>query len=238
MEENKMKILAVNGSPNGKGGNTEIILKNFLKGCSKAGSDTETIYLKDKNIHHCRGCFTCWTKTPGKCIYNDDMAEIINKIIECDVIVFATPLYYFTVTGLMKDFMDRSLPIMKGTILEKGQKYFHPGRYRISQPKIVLISNCGFPGKYNFSGLFETFKVMCGGKIDASILCDKCGGLTAYKHNDTLKKLYESFFNALVNAGEEFVTYGYIKSDTQALIESDFVDTRTYIENANRSWIS
>ena len=79
---------------------------------------------------------------------------------------------------------------------------------------------------------------MCGGKIDASILCNKCGELTAYKHNDILKKLYEPFFIILVNAGEEFVTYGYIKSDTHTLIKSDFVDTKTYIENANRSWIS
>ena len=56
-----------------------------------------SIYLKDKDIKHCSGCFTCWTKTPGKCIHKDDMEELLHKISQADVIVYATPLYYYTV---------------------------------------------------------------------------------------------------------------------------------------------
>ena len=94
-----MKILAINGSPRGESGNTEVILKPFLKGCEEAGAEIETIYLKDKDIKHCSGCFTCWTKTPGKCIHKDDMEELLHKISQADIMVYATPLYYYTVTG-------------------------------------------------------------------------------------------------------------------------------------------
>ena len=72
-----MKVLAINGSPRGQFGNTEVLLKPFLEGCAEAGAEIETIYLKDKEIKHCIGCFTCWTKTPGKCIHKDDMEELL-----------------------------------------------------------------------------------------------------------------------------------------------------------------
>lgn len=64
-----MKILALNGSPKGENGSTEVILKPFLKGCEKTGAEIETVYLKDKSIKHCSGCFTCWTKTPVFCSF-------------------------------------------------------------------------------------------------------------------------------------------------------------------------
>ncbi|AZV56571.1 flavodoxin family protein [Clostridium sp. AWRP] len=231
-----MKVLALNGSPRGEQGNTEVILENFLKGCSKAGADVETIYLKDKKINHCSGCFTCWTKTPGKCVYKDDMSELLDKIKETDVMVYATPLYYFTVTGIMKDFMDRMLPMNKGEIVKKDEKYSHIRRFRKEPVKTVLISNCGFPGRYNFSGLLETFKVMTKGNLAATILSDKGGVLAASKDNDMLKKLYEPFFEAVEKAGEEVINCGYIKDDTQAILDRDVIDTEMYLKNANKNW--
>ena len=62
-----MKILAIQGSPRGKEGNTEIILNEFLSGAVSAGAKAETVYLKQKKIKPCLGCYTCWTKTPGVC---------------------------------------------------------------------------------------------------------------------------------------------------------------------------
>ena len=106
-----MKVLAINGSPRGAIGKYRGFLKPFLKGCEEAGAEIETIYLKDKDIKHCSGCFTCWTKTPGKCIHKDDMEELLDKISQADIMVYATPLYYYTVTGIMKDFMDRMIPL-------------------------------------------------------------------------------------------------------------------------------
>mgnify|MGYP003820737023 CR=1 FL=1 len=231
-----MKVLAINGSPRGKTGNTEILLEQFLKGCNEEGIEIETIYLKDKNIKHCSGCFTCWTKTPGKCIHKDDMEEFLIKISQADIMVYATPLYYFTVTGLMKDFMDRMLPLNKKEIVKIGDSYSHPRRFRELPVKTVLISNCGFPGNYNFSGLVETFKVMARGNLAATILCGQGGILNAISSDDTLTKMYESFFKALRSAGREVVSLGYIKTETQTILDKDVIDPDIYIENANRSW--
>lgn len=232
-----MKILALNGSPRGESGNTEVILKPFLKGCREAGAEVETVYLKDKDIKHCSGCFTCWTKTPGKCIYKDDMEALLDKISEADVMVYATPLYYYTVTGIMKDFMDRMLPLNNKEIIKVGENYSHPRRFKRETPvKTVLISNCGFPGRYNFSGLLETFKVMTKGNLSATILCGQGGVLGNVNTDEMLKKLYEPFFAALESAGKEVVDQGYIKAETQYILDKDVIDPEIYIKNANASW--
>lgn len=232
-----MKILALNGSPRGENGNTEVILKPFLKGCKKIGAEIETVYLKDKNIKHCSGCFTCWTKTPGKCIYKDDMEDLLVKVSEADIMVYATPLYYFTVTGIMKDFMDRMLPLNNGEIVKVGEDYSHPRRVKRETPaKTVLISNCGFPSSTNFSGLVETFKVMTKGNLAGSILCAQGGVLQAVNTNDMLKNLYIDFFTALENAGEEIVKQGYIKPETQTILDKNVIDSETYVKAANKNW--
>ncbi|NWF91859.1 MAG: SCP2 sterol-binding domain-containing protein, partial [Syntrophaceae bacterium] len=67
--EKRMKILAIQGSPRPKASNTEVLLQEFLKGARSQGAETETIYLKEKKIHSCIGCYTCWTKTPGVCVF-------------------------------------------------------------------------------------------------------------------------------------------------------------------------
>jgi len=231
-----MNVLAINGSPRGQFGNTEVILKPFLEGCIEAGARVETIYLKDKDIKHCSGCFTCWTKTPGKCIYKDDMQELHEKISNADIMVYATPLYYYTVTGLMKDFMDRMLPLVNKEIVKNGDTYMHTKRLKKEvQTKTVLISNCGFPGEYNFSGLLETFKVMTKGNLAGAILCEQGGIFTSVNKDETLKEMYKPFFTALRSAGKEIINLGYIEVETQAEIGKRIIDSETYIKNANRS---
>ncbi|OOM75513.1 2-amino-4-deoxychorismate dehydrogenase [Clostridium puniceum] len=232
-----MKVLAINGSPRGENGNTEVLLKPFLKGCEEEGAEIETIYLKDKNIKHCSGCFTCWIKTPGKCIHKDDMEELLEKVTEAEIVVYATPLYIYTVTGLMKDFMDRKLPLATKDIIKVGDQYSHTKRYEKKSPaKTVLISNCGFPGKYNFSGILETFKVMTKGNLAAAILCGQGGVLGAIKFNDDLKTMYEPFFHALRSAGNEIINLGYIKTETQEILDKEVIDPEIYMKNANENW--
>jgi coenzyme F420-reducing hydrogenase gamma subunit len=71
-----MKILAIQGSPRPKASNTEILLQEFLKGARSQGTEAETIYLKEKEFHPCVGCYTCRAKTPGVCVFKDDMPEL------------------------------------------------------------------------------------------------------------------------------------------------------------------
>jgi multimeric flavodoxin WrbA len=81
-----MKVLAILGSHRPNKSNTRIILQEFLKGASSQGANVETIYLKEKNINFCSGCNTCWMETPGVCIFKDDMPELLDKIVGCDIL--------------------------------------------------------------------------------------------------------------------------------------------------------
>lgn len=228
-----MKVLAINGSPHGRYGNTEKILENFMLGAGSAGAETETIYLNEKKIGHCSGCFGCWTKTPGKCVQKDDMEELLEKLRDADIEVFATPLYYFTVTGLMKDFMDRMLPLSNPEMKSGDIRDSHTRRYeRETLQKAVLISNCGFPGQYNFSGLLETFKVMTRGQLAASILRSQGGIL---RSTEALPAL-EVFFSAVRDAGCQVVRNGAIFQETQKILDMDLIDPEIYVRNANSSW--
>ena len=100
------KVLAVIGSPR-RGGNTDELIRKVTKGAESKGAAVETIRLAELNIGECDGCMSCWK---GKhCIKSDDMLDIYPKIIDSDVILFGTPVYWYGPTALMKAFIDRFL---------------------------------------------------------------------------------------------------------------------------------
>jgi multimeric flavodoxin WrbA len=99
--------LGINGSPH-KDGKTAELLENFLKYVKKVGGETETIHLADKKINYCKGCYSVDAKAcKFPCIQKDDMQKIYPLLMKADAIVFATPVYWFNMSGLMKTFMDR-----------------------------------------------------------------------------------------------------------------------------------
>ena len=92
------------GSPR-KNGNTDILVNKILEGAEKGGAKTEIIFLNDLKIKECDGCHACWKN--HQCSKKDDMNNIYPKIIENDVIIFGTPVYWYGPTALMKIFIDR-----------------------------------------------------------------------------------------------------------------------------------
>ena len=98
------RFLGVVGSPRKKG-NTHILVSKVLEGAKKEGGRGEILLLNDLDIQECDGCCVCWK---GKaCRKKDDMNQIYPKIIESDVIIFGTPVYWYGPTALMKAFIDR-----------------------------------------------------------------------------------------------------------------------------------
>lgn len=89
--------------------NSQILAEEFKKGAVEAGNEVEIISLKDKKINFCIGCLAC--QKTQKCIINDDVKEIIDKMLTSDVIVFATPIYFYEMSGQMKVLLDRSNPL-------------------------------------------------------------------------------------------------------------------------------
>ena len=119
-----MKVLAVNSSARtGSESKTEIMLNALVDGMREAGAEVEIVNLKDKKVRVCVGCYTCWTKTPGKCIHQDDMSkELFPKWIESDLCIYATPLFHHTVNATMKTFIERTLPMVEPYLIKEGDR--------------------------------------------------------------------------------------------------------------------
>ena len=98
------KVLILSSSPR-KGGNSDILCEQFRLGSLEAGNSIEKIFLKDKKINYCTGCGTCFKNK--KCSQKDDMTEVLAKMEAADVIVMATPVYFYTMCGQMKTMIDR-----------------------------------------------------------------------------------------------------------------------------------
>lgn len=99
------KVLILSASPR-KGGNSDLLCDQFLQGAQEGGYQAEKIFLKHKSINYCTGCGVCFGGKP--CSQKDDMREILEKMVEADVIVMATPVYFYTMNGQMKTLIDRT----------------------------------------------------------------------------------------------------------------------------------
>lgn len=103
------KILILEGSPR-KGGNTDLLADQFAAGAIAAGHEVEKIYIKDKTVNGCLGCGVCQRKG-GKCVQKDDMTEIYEKMLAANVVVFASPVYFYSWTSQIKTVIDRTFAI-------------------------------------------------------------------------------------------------------------------------------
>ena len=99
-----MKIVVLMGSPN-RHGSTDILVNEFVRGAKEAGHVAEVIDVCHLNIHPCTGCVSCGYE--GPCVQKDDNEKIREKLLSADMIVFATPLYYYGMTAQLKTVVDR-----------------------------------------------------------------------------------------------------------------------------------
>lgn len=101
-------VLILSSSPR-VNGNSDLLCSQFAKGAKEAGHQVEIVHLNNKKIHPCYGCYSC--DNSGACFQKDDMAELLPKMLEADVIVFASPVYFYSMSGQLKVFIDRLVPI-------------------------------------------------------------------------------------------------------------------------------
>lgn len=101
-------ILIISSSPR-KGGNSETLAASFAKGAGETGHNVETVYLREKKYGFCKGCLACLKV--GHCVIDDDAVEIAARMHDADVLVFATPVYYYSVSGQLKTMLDRANPL-------------------------------------------------------------------------------------------------------------------------------
>ena len=102
------KVLIISPSPR-KNSNSEALALSFAEGAKEAGHDVEFISLRGKTINFCRGCFAC--QKTGRCVIRDDADEVCQKMLNANVLVFATPIYYYEMSGQLKTLLDRMNPL-------------------------------------------------------------------------------------------------------------------------------
>ncbi len=231
-----MKIVVFNGSPRGGKSNTHLMVREFLAGARSAGSETEEVFLVEKNIEHCLGCFSCWNRTPGKCVIDDDMSELLPKMA-ADIVVFACPLYVDNVTGIMKDFMDRMIPLADPHMdLDENGECVHPSRYG-SLSKIAVISNCGFSGMEHFQVLRHLYQRVAR-NMHSSVVGEiyRDMGELLGMDNLLLKPILSKYRKLLRKAGKEVVSEGAVSARTTKKLEKHLIPPHRYIQEANKYW--
>lgn len=100
-------ILVLSASPR-RGGNSDLLCDEFLRGAAEAGHRCEKVFLGDLSIGYCTGCGAC--NTTHACVQRDDMAALLEKMVRADGIVLATPVYFYTMDAQLKTLIDRTVP--------------------------------------------------------------------------------------------------------------------------------
>jgi multimeric flavodoxin WrbA len=230
-----MKVLALNSGPRSeKESYTSLMLNALTEGMREAGADVEIVNLRNRKFNHCIGCFSCWTKTPGQCIHQDDMTnDLFPKWLACDMVIYATPLYYHTINALMSKFMERTLPAIY-PFFEQGDdgETYHPVRNKI--PPNVLLTVCGFPEASEFKAMLDFF---AGTKHPAAnTLAAICRAGASLLSMPPLEKKAKDILDATRQAGRELIKTMKIAPETMARITQPLGNVESFRKMGNIFW--
>ena len=237
-----MKILLINGSPKGKRSNSLKLAYSFIEGFKNGCTDDEEsisideLHVASMNIAACKGCFACWQKTPGICCIKDDMQKVIGKLIDADLILWSFPLYYFNVPGILKNLIDRQLPMSLPFMSSKQNGYgsgSHDSRYDMEDKRHVLISTCGFYSAVgNYDSVLRMFDHFLGKGNYTTIFCGQ-GELFRVKE---LSARTDEYLSTVKCAGSEYAMTGTISEETDATLHTLLYSRDVYEKMADASW--
>ena len=152
-----VKVLSINGGPR-KNWNTDTLLQKALEGAQSVGAQTEAVHLYDLNYKGCTSCFACKRKNSkhiGHCAMKDDLSGVLEKVLESDVLLLGSPIYFGNVTGLMRSFLERLL--FSNLSYNEGHRSSYQGKlssgfiYTMNVPEEFLQ-------RVNYEALFEQNK--------------------------------------------------------------------------------
>ena len=221
-----MKVIAFNASPRKEKGTTDIIINNFLEGARRAEATTKKYYVTDLEIKGCIGCFTCWTKTPGKCIHRDDMDWLLPEVEEADIILFGTPIYNSNIIHYLQRMIERFLPLQLPWMEEKGETTQHPTRHQRKPQKIVLVAVAGFPDPQ----AFNIVKALIPNALQ--ILLPSSQILQDAEEIENMK----FFTDAVTESAKQIIQFGFVDDKTREklVVEFDSEMRNKIREKANR----
>ena len=148
------KVVVISSSPR-KGQNSDTLCDEFLRGAIDAGHDAVKYFLEDIEFSSCKACYAC--KTPDmKCVQDDGIAPILEDMLKADVVVYATPVYYYEMCGTLKMFFDRCYPVFRH--LENQDYYIIMAAGSSCGDALIGIKSfIGFSVNPNIMKVFEVF---------------------------------------------------------------------------------
>lgn len=211
----------------------------FIKGARQPGVTITGIDLTRSDIHPCKGCFHCWCKTPGQCIQRDGMQKILEAFLSADLLVCATPLYAYDISGYMKIFIERTLPL-----LSPGVTYAESGvdRNKIRYPeqgprRMAAIITGGLGARSHTDGAIMTLRNYAEGfdMVFAGALVRNESYLLQF--TDTKPKTIKTIQTGLEQAGRTFALEGTIDPATIEKIATPLaVDPERFQLYSNIYW--
>ena len=224
-----MKILVFNGSPKKEKSDTLHITRAFLDGMKDAApQEVQLIHVIDQHIEFCSGCLACMCNG-GVCRHDDDMRSILEDILASDLLLFSFPLYGYGMPAMLKNLIDRTLPLSSMAMRKVGERYEHVGQADLSHLKYLMICGCGFPNSaQNFEPVVAQFKLM-------------------FRSNHTIITVPESpMFNApeaavvtvprlalVREAGRQYAANGRIDAELLSRIGSPMIPEESYAKIVN-----
>lgn len=228
-----MRILAINGSYRGDKGHTRFLIDKLFKGAAEHGAECEVVTLSNNKIKICKACNICQTESSYlKCVFDgkDDLRSIFNKMTCADIIVFATPVYIFGVSGLMKIFLDRiysTSDINDLRVSKSGLLFHHINHSICSKPFVTLVccDNLEDETPKNVLSYFKTYsKFMEAPQV--GMLIRNAGILTGHGKDPEKEKKFPKIYkvyDAYIQAGRELVEHGKITGKTQKRANQEII---------------
>ena len=228
-----MKILAINASYRGDKGHTGFLIDKLFQGAKAAGAECQVVTLARLKINRCLACGKCHTKEHHlKCVYEtrDDVAAAFHQMSQADIIVYATPVYVFGLSGLLKTFLERFYGRGDSgdlSISRSGLMFHHVDRSICSKPFVTLVccDNLENETPKNTLSYFRTFsRFMDAPQVGA--LVRNGGRLSGHGHDPEREKQVPkilSVYAAYEQAGRELVMEGRIRRSTERRANQEIV---------------
>ena len=224
-----MKILVFNGSPKREKSDTMHITRAFLEGMEQAApQEIRTIHVIDQHIEFCSGCLACM-RNGGVCRHKDDMRMILEQILASDLLLFSFPLYCYGMPAVLKNLIDRTLPLSSIAMQKVGDRYEHVGQADFSHLRYLMICGCGFPNSaHNFEPAVAQFKLMFpGGHTILTI-----PGSPMFNAPDAAAVTVPRL-ELVRNAGKQYAERGAIDAELLAEIGSPMIPEEVYAQIVN-----
>lgn len=226
-----MKILVLNGSPKKGSSDTLHITRTFLEGMQEAApQEVQLLHVADQHIEFCSGCLACM-RNGGVCRHKDDMAAILEEILASDLLLFSFPLYCYGMPAMLKNLIDRTLPLSSLAMQKVGDRYMHVGQADFSRLRYLMICGCGFPNStHNFEPAVAQFKLMfpCGHTIltvpESPMFNAPEAAVVTVPRLELVRE-----------AGRQYAKMGIIDAGLLAQIGSPMIPEETYAQIVNGS---